>query len=483
MPQVAGIDSSTQACTIVLRDADDGRVVAMAEAPHPRATPPASEQDPQAWWEALCTAARRLDLRHVSAVSVDAQGHGLVALDAARRVIRPAKLWNDTTAAAEAQELVARLGAVEWARRTGIVPVSAITIAKLLWFARHEPANFERLAAIALPSDYLTLRLTGNLVTDRSEGSGTGYLSAATSTWDLGLLALVDARVDWLGRLPHVAAPHEPAGTITREASEVTGLPYGIPVGPGANDQPVSALSLGTVDRDVVISLGTSGTVSARSRVPVVDPTGTVTGVADATGAYLPLACTLNATRVTDAFARVLGVDYEMLAELALAAPGDPDRPIVIPYLDGERTPNRPDARGSLLGLRSDVCREQVARAAFEGVLCGLLDGLDVIRSLGVPTDGRLVLTGGGSHSPAYRQLLADLTGRPVCTSDLGETSASGAAVQAAAVLRNVPVEDVARAWAPELRIAAEPRHGQRSAELRARYRRLAAVEDLDEAN
>ena len=480
MPLVAGVDSSTQACTIVLRDADDGRIVGSAEAPHPPATPPASEQDPQAWWQALCTAARQLDLRDVAAISVDGQGHGLVALDGSGRVIRPAKLWNDTTASPEARELVARLGAAEWSRRTGIVPVSAITVAKLLWLARHEPDNFARLAAVALPSDYLNLRLTGSLVTDRSEGSGTGYLNAATSTWATDLLALIDPEVDWLARLPRVAGPSERAGEVTPEAAEATGLPCGIPVGPGANDQPVNALSLGTVDGDVVISLGTSGTVSARSRVPVADPTGVVTGVADATGAYLPLVCTLNATKVTDAFARVLGVDYAELARLALAAPGEPGRPVVIPYFDGERTPSRPDARGSLLGMRPDTGRDEIARAAFEGVLCGLLEGLDVIRSLGVPTGARLVLTGGGSHSPAYRQLLADLADRPVFTSDLPETSASGAAVQAAAVLHACAVEDVSRAWAPRLNSVAKPREGQSTEELRARYRRVAALEDLD---
>jgi xylulokinase len=480
VPLVAGVDSSTQACTVVLRDADNGRIVATSEAPHPPAAPPVSEQAPGAWWEALCAAARQLDLRQVAAVSVDGQGHGLVALDNARHVIRPAKLWNDTSAAVEARELVARLGAVEWARRTGIVPVSAITIAKLLWLARHEPDNFRRLAAVALPPDYLNLCLTGNLVTDRSEASGTGYLDSRTSAWDIGLLALVDDGVDWLPRLPHVAGPCERAGVVSREAAAATGLPRGISVGPGANDQPVNALSLGTVDRDVIFSLATSGTVSARSLVPVADPSGVVTGVADATGAYMPCAPTLNATRVTDAFARLLGVDYAEMARLALAAPGDPDRPIVIPYFDGERTPDRPNARGSLVGLRPDASPQQVARASFEGVLCGLMEGLDVLESLGVPTDGRLVLAGGGSNSPAYRQLLADLANRPVFACDLSETSASGAAVQAAAVLHGIPVQDVARAWAPELRVVAEPRGGQAPEELRARYRRLAGVEGLD---
>ena len=225
-------------------------------------------------------------------------------------------------------------------------------------------------------------------------------MDAATSVSDPELLALVDETVDWLPMLPHINGPSECAGTVTAQAATETGLREGVLVGPGANDQPVSALSLGITGDDVLISLGTSGTVSVRSPSPVGDPTAAVTGVADAAGQYRPLVCTMNATKVTDAFARLLGVDYNVLAALALAAPPAPDRPLLLPYLDGERTPSRPRGTGVLAGLRAAVTREEVARAAFEGVLCGLLDGLDVIRSLGVRAMGRLVLTGGGAESP-----------------------------------------------------------------------------------
>lgn len=210
------------------------------------------------------------------------------------------------------------------------------------------------------------------------------------------------------------------------------------------------------------------------------DPTAAVTGVADATGAYAPLACTLNATKVTDTFAQLLGVDLSGLAELALAAPPDADRPVLIPYLDGERTPSRPRGTGVLVGLRPGATREQLARAAFEGVLCGLLEAHDTMRRLHVPMDGRVVLTGGGSNSRAYRQFLADLIGRPIYVSELAETSASGAAIQAAAVLHDRPVEEVVRAWAPPLHLAAEPRFDQHVTEVRERYRRYAAIEELD---
>jgi len=480
MPLVAGVDSSTQACTIVLRDADDGRIVASAEAPHPAAAPPRSEQHPEAWWEALQAAAHQLDLTDVVALSVDGQGHGLVVLDADGQAIRPAKLWNDTTTATEARELVAQLGREEWARRTGVVPISAITISKLLWFKRHEPDGFERLDKVLLPPDYLTYCLTGAYVTDRSAGSGSGYMDVTSSAWDLDVLGLVDAERDWSSTLPHVAGPTEAAGRVSRAAARATGFLEGVVVGPGANDQPVSALAMGVVGDDVIFSLGTSGTVSAHSAFPLVDPSGSVQSVADAAGAYRPLVCTLNATKVSDAFARLLGVDYDELAHLALSAPSDGSRPILLPYLDGERAPDRPHASGVLTGLRADVSREQVARAAFEGVLCGLFEGLDALRTAGAPANGRVVATGGGAASPAYRQLMADIAGQPVHVSDLAETSASGAAIQAAAVLHDQPIDEIAAAWAPPVRVVAEPRSGQAVDELRTRYRHLVDLEELD---
>jgi xylulokinase len=476
---VAGVDSSTQSCTIVLRDADDGRMFGVASSPHPPTTPLVSEQRPADWWAALQSAARQLDLRDVVAISVDGQGHGLVALDDSYTVIRPTKLWNDTTSAPEAAELVRRLGPEVWAKRTGSVPTAAFTITKLLWLARHEPGNFARIAAIALPADWIMFRLTGGLRTDRSAASGTGYFSPADSAWLPDLLELAGGE-GWRPELPVLVGPDEAAGSVSTAAGEALGLPAGIPVGPGCNDQPPAALSFGIRDGDVVISIGTSGTVFTRSSTPTADASGAVTGVADASGAFLPLVCTLNAAKVTDAFARILDIDHEELARLALEAPADADRPIVVPYLDGERTPNRPLARGTLAGFRSDLTRQQVARAAFEGVVCGLLDGLDALERAGAPTDGRLIVTGGGARSAAYRQFLADLSGRPVYASGVSEAAAAGAAVQAAAVFHRLRVVDLATAWAPPLFIVAEPRPRQNAEELRVRYQRLASEERLD---
>lgn len=418
-------------------------------------------------------------MRDVAAISVAAQGHGLVVLDSRRNVIRPVKLWNDTTSAAEAAELVRQLGGEEWARRVGSVPTPAFTITKLLWLARHEPDNFARVSIVLLPGDWLMFRLTGEFWTDRSAASGTGYFSPSESVWLPDMLELVGGR-GWSPELPQVLGPEELAGVVQASAADELGLRPEIPVGPGCNDQPPAVLALGLQDGDVVVSIGTSGTVFTRSPEPTFDASGAVTGVADASGAFLPLVCTLNAAKVTDAVARLMGVDHGILSNLALAAPATADRPVLIPYLDGERTPNRPLARGLLARIRSDITREQLARAAFEGVVCGLLEGLESLARVGVRIGGRLVVVGGGARSPAYRQLLADLSGRPVWTTDMEEITACGAAIQAAAVLHKQSVRAVSFAWAPPLRMVAEPREGQGADEFRARYRQFAAEEGFD---
>ena len=280
--------------------------------------------------------------------------------------------------------------------------VASFTITKLAWLRRCEPESFARLAHVVLPHDWLTFRLTGSLTTDRGDASGTGYWSAASGTYRFDLLDLVDDSRDWSTAVPTVLGPGDAAGEWR-----------GAAVGPGTGDNMAGALGVGLRSGDVAVSIGTSGTVYSVCEAPVADPSGYVAGFADATGRHLPLVCTLNATKVSDAVARLLGVDHAAFDELVLAAAPGAGGLTLLPYLDGERTPDRPTATGVLSGIRSDVSRGQLARAAVEGVVCGLLDGLDALAAY-APADGRLILVGGGAGSRAYRQVLADLSGRAV---------------------------------------------------------------------
>ena len=468
MPVVLGVDSSTQACKVERRDAESGALLGEGRAPHPATTPPRSEQDPAAWWDALEVAASAAGARDVDAVSVAGQQHGLVVLDDAGAVVRPAKLWNDTESAPDAAWLVKQLGGPEaWVAACGSVPLAAFTIAKLSWLHRSEPDAWARLARVCLPHDWLTLRLSGEFVTDRGDASGTGYFNPAEEQYRLDLLAVVDDALDWASRLPRVLGPGARAGVTKVFGKEAI-------VAAGTGDNMAAALGVGLGAGDVVVSIGTSGTVFAVSDAPTADATGAVASFADATGRFLPLVCTLNATKVTDAVARLLGVDAAGLDALALAAPevgaGDDARaPVVVPYFDGERVPNRPDATGLVAGLRSDVTREAFASAAFRGVVCGLLDGLDALAAAGVPTSGRLLLVGGGARSAAYRRTLADLAGRPVLVPDAAEHVAAGACVQAAATLLDVSPQEVATAWGLGAGTMVEPQAIDRDA-IRARY-------------
>ncbi len=394
----------------------------------------------------------------------------MVVLDAAGAVVRPAKLWNDTESAPDAAALVERLGAEAWSAAVGLVPVASYTVTKLAWLRRCEPDAWARLARVVLPHDWLNLRLTGVAATDRGDASGTGYWSAATSAWRPDMLALVDGERDWAACLPELRGPAEPAGQLVGEARDVFGPAV---VGPGTGDNMAAALGLGLAPGDVAVSVGTSGTVFTVSEVPVSDPAGIVAGFADATGRYLPLVCTLNAARVLDTVAALVGADHEAFDALALAAPPGAGGLTLLPYLDGERTPNRPDATGTLAGLRTLHERSDLARAAVEGVAHGLLDGLDALVAQGLTPAGRLVLTGGGSRSRALRQVLADLSGRPVEVHAGEETVARGAAVQAAATLAGAGPDEVAAAWRPRPDAVVEPDAAVDRAALRAAYHGL----------
>jgi xylulokinase len=430
MTLVAGIDSSTQSCKVVVRDAATGALVRTGQAPHPDGT----EVAPDAWWQALRAAADAAGgLAGVAAVSVGGQQHGMVCLDEHGDVVRPALLWNDLRSAGAAEDLVAEKGARFWADTVGSVPLASFTVTKLRWLAEHEPSSAARTAAVALPHDWLTWRLAGasgldSLTTDRSDASGTGYWSPATGEYRTDLLRLA------LGHdavLPKVLGPHESAGALTS----------GAVLGPGAGDNAASALGVAAGVGDVVVSIGTSGTVFAVAQHPTADPTAIIAGFADASGAFLPLVCTLNAARVLTSAAKLLGVDVLTLSELALSAPAGAEGLVMVPYLEGERTPSKPTATGAVHGMTlANATPANLARAAVEGMLCGLADGLDALVEAGVPVR-RVLLVGGGARSAAVRAVAPTVLGRPVLVPPPGEYVADGAARQAAWTLTGEPPE------------------------------------------
>lgn len=437
MTLVAGVDSSTQSCKVVVRDLGTGAVVRSGRASHPDGT----EVDPAAWWDALREALDAAGgLGDVAAISIGGQQHGMVALDAEGRVIRPALLWNDTRSADAAAALRDEVGADAFARRTGVVPVASFTATKLRWLADAEPENAARVAAVALPHDWLTWRLRGygpadesplgpvleELVTDRSDASGTAYFDGESGAYDRELLSLALRRDAADVVLPRVLGPSESV------AGGAGSLADGLVIGPGCGDNAGAALGLGAAPGDVAVSIGTSGTVFAVTDAPVRDASGTVAGFADASGAFLPLIATLNAARVLDGIAKLLGVDHDELGRLALSAQPGAGGLVLQPYFEGERTPNLPDATATLFGMTlASTTRENLARAAIEGMLCGLADGLDAVRAHGVGAD-RILLVGGAAQNPAVAAIAAQVFDAPVVVPEPGEYVAAGAAVQAA---------------------------------------------------
>ena len=427
MPHVLGVDSSTQSCKVVVVDAATGAVVRTGRASHPDGT----SVDPGAWWQALNSAiAEAGGLDDISAWSIGGQQHGLVAIDADGHVIRDALLWNDTRSADAAAELVAEFGAEQLAARTGLVPVASFTITKLRWLRDNEPENAARVAAVALPHDWLTWRLRGfgpenlvleELVTDRSDASGTGYWNPASGEYDRDLLI---AALGHDAVLPRVLGPDE--HVLDGDGRRVGG---------GAGDNAGAALGLGAAPGDVVVSIGTSGTVFAVSSRAVTDPSGTVAGFADASGNFLPLVATLNAARVLAVTASLLDVSLDDLSALALQAEPGAGGLTLLPYFEGERTPNLPDATAELTGMTlSSTTRPNLARAAVEGMLRGLSAGLDALRSLGIPLE-RALLIGGGAQSEAVQRIAPDVLGIPVEVPEPAEYVALGAARQAISVL------------------------------------------------
>ena len=421
MTLVAGVDTSTQSVKIVIRDAETGALIREGRAAHPEGT----EVDPAHWWSALREAIVQAGgLDDVAAISVGGQQHGMVVLDSEGNVIRPALLWNDTRSAKEAADLNNEIPDI--AQLTGSSLVASFTASKVRWLADHEKENASKVAAVCLPHDWISWKLSGStdihdIFTDRSDASGTGYFNPVTSTYIPEIFEKV-IRSNQKVYLPRIVSSKE-FGLVA---------PSGMKIGAGAGDNAGAGFGAQAREGDVIVSLGTSGTAFAISKFSTHDPSGTIAGFASVSGEFLPLVCTLNAARILDAATHVLGVTHEELGELALQTPAGAHGLSLLPYFEGERTPNRPEATGVLSGITLENSNPRdIARAYIEGMLCGLADAIDALEKAGVAIQ-RVFLVGGAAKNPAVSHIASALFGREVLVPPPGEYVANGAARQAA---------------------------------------------------
>jgi xylulokinase len=450
-PLVAGVDCSTQGTKVLVVEPDTGSVEATGRAAHEvTGSGGVRETDPEIWWDALRAAlAQGGRAAELQAISVAGQQHGLVVTGAGGHPLRPAILWNDTRSAPEAADLTAALGGpAEWAERIGVVPVPSFTATRWAWLRANEPEAAAAARGVRLPHDFLIERLSGRAATDRGDASGTAWWSTRDERYSdevLGLIGLDPAL------LPDVLGPDEAAGEVSAAAAGALGLRAGALVGPGTGDNMGAALGLGAAPGQPVVSLGTSGTVYAVMEERTVDPSGTVAGFADASGRFLPLAATLNATLAVDRVAEWLGIDREAAAESTSV--------VVLPYLDGERTPNLPHAAGMIAGLRHATTRAEILLAAYEGAAASLIEALEVLAGLGsgLEPEAPLILIGGGARGTVWQRTVARLSGRRVQVPDAHELVALGAAAQAAACLTGERPEEVARRWGTSEGTEVEP--------------------------
>jgi xylulokinase len=437
---VAGIDSSTQSCKVQIVDALTGKIVRSGSAKHPDG----SQIHPKFWIDALQEALEEAGgIDDIAALSVAGQQHGLVCLDEEGSVIRPALLWNETLSAPAAKELVDEKGAAWWAKEVGIVPVSSFTVSKLRNLANTEPENVKKIKAICLPHDYISWRLQGcgsvydnlepdfsKLFTDRSDASGTGYFDSVKNVYrkdilDFALKGLMNADEIILPKIVmkgDAAGGVSPAWTKTEE----------VLLGAGAGDNAAGAFGLHLEKNEISLSLGTSGTVCTILENQINDPTGLAAGFADLTGRFLPLVCTLNCAKVLDTVRNLLDVSYEEMDLLANAAAEGSSDLTLIPYFDGERTPNRPNAKGSLLQITNEnLTRENIARSTIEGILLSQKDGVQALNQYMTNLDV-IKMIGGVTKQKSIGKMAPSILGAKVILPESAEFVALGAARQAA---------------------------------------------------
>ncbi|MDB6023035.1 MAG: xylulokinase [Pedosphaera sp.] len=435
-----GVDSGTQSTKVLVVDAQTGKVLASAAQAYgliPNLPPGAKEQSPETWRDATASAIRqalrqaKASAAEVVAIGVSGQQHGFVPLDAAGEVIRPAKLWCDTSTMAECEEITAKLGGLKPAiRALGNAVLPGFTAPKILWLKNHEPKHYQRLATVLLPHDYLNFWLTGERVMEYGDASGTALLDVRKRKWSQPALAAIDPELE--GKLPPLIASDQPAGKLQHATAKKMDLNANVVVSAGGGDNMMGAIGTGNTSAGVITaSFGTSGTIYACAEKPVVDPIGEIAAFCDSTNRWLPLLCTMNVTTATEMMRNASGWSHEKFSATVARVPAGSGGLLLLPYLEGERTPNVPAGTGVLLGVtQRTYAPEFLARAAMEGVTLGMNYGLRRLTELGVKPS-QIRATGGGAKSKAWRQIMADVFNTEVVTLKVSEGAAYGAALQA----------------------------------------------------
>ncbi|RME93743.1 MAG: xylulokinase [Verrucomicrobia bacterium] len=485
---VIGIDSGTQSTKALVLDVRRKRVVGAGSQAYdliPGLPPGAKEQHPHTWRDAMIQAVRaalreaKAQPAEVRAIGVSGQQHGFVPLDAKGEVIRPAKLWCDTSTAAECEEIMKAVGGVKATiRAMGNAVLPGFTASKILWLKKHEPQNYRRLATVLLPHDYLNWWLTGRAVMEYGDASGTALMDVRKRRWCAKVLKAIDPELE--SKLPPLISSDQPVGTLRPEAAEALGLTEEVLVSAGGGDNMMGAIGTGNTRPGVVTaSFGTSGTIYACCDEPIVDPEGEIAAFCDSTNRWLPLLCTMNVTVATEMVRRELKLDLDAFNRLAAKAPVGSDGLILLPYLEGERTPNVPDGTGVFFGVNTRTFEaSHFARAAMEGVTLGMNYGLRRLVELGVRAT-QIRVTGGGAKSKLWRQIMADVFNAEVVTLKVAEGAAYGAALQALWCWRREQGEDVAIEAITDTYVQLNPRETtQPVPENAARYAELQTLQD-----
>ncbi|HKB92358.1 MAG TPA: xylulokinase [Opitutaceae bacterium] len=481
-----GIDCGTQSTKAVVLDLEQKKIVAESRATYdliPGLPVGHMEQHPRDWVDALdktvMDVLAKVDRSDIRGIGISGHQHGFVPLDGSGTVIRPAKLWNDTSTVEECAIITKKLGGPKAAiRKTGNLIMPGFTAPKILWLKRREPKNYQRLRHVLLPHDYLNFYLTGNYFMEYGDASGTALMDVRKRTWSKDVIRAIDVRL--ASCLPEISESHQAAGTLRSEIATKYGLSPSVIVSSGGGDNMMGAIGTGNVTPGVVTaSFGTSGTIYAFSAKSVIDPLGEIAAFCSSTGGWLPLLCTMNVTTVTEYVRTLFRLDHAGLEQAALAAPAGSSGLVLLPYLEGERTPNVPAGSGSFVGLNKTTFNQNhFARAAMEGTTMGMNYGLRRLAALGVkPKEIRV--TGGGSKSAVWRQIMADVFGVPVVGMVADEGAALGGAIQAAwcVDLRNGKKTKLADLTAQLVAVNEASRCSPKKENV-ARYKKLQAVQD-----